>query len=202
MIINKNNMGNYNVPTDANGVCVDIGSNVGNFFKTYHNRFKKIYAYEPNKILYEMLNSFNIENIEVFNEAVSNKCGKTEIVLHTNSESGSSAIKEVIDDVIVLKNDWSNYVINEVNTVDLETVIKRTNINIIDYLKMDCENSEYLILIKKDLTNIKYIGIEIHHQMGKENWNELKEWVSLTHDGFPDFDGNNKEVLLINKKLC
>jgi cellulose biosynthesis protein BcsQ len=46
------------------------------------------------------------------------------------------------------------------------------------------------------------IGIEIHHQMGKENWNELKEWVSLTHDGFPDFDGNNKEVLLINKKLC
>ena len=199
MIINENNIGNYVVPEDANGICIDIGSNVGNFFKLYHNKFDKIYAYEPNIILYEKIKLLNIKNVELFNEAVSNICGKTEIILHTNSESGSSAIKETIDNVILLKNHWSNNVINEVPTVDLETVIKRTNSEKIDYLKMDCENSEYLILFKKDLKNIKYIGIEIHSQMGKEKWDELKDWVSLTHNGFPEFDDNHKEVLLINK---
>jgi len=199
MIINEENLGNYNVPEDVNGICVDIGSNVGNFFKLYYNKFKKIYAYEPNKILYNKLIENKIDNLLVFNEAVSDVCGETEIILHTNSESGSSAIKSTIENVIELKKHWSNTVINKVNTVDLETVLNRIDGKSIDYLKMDCENSEYLILYKKDLKKIKYIGIEIHHQMGKKKWDELKEWVSLTHIGFPDFDNHNKEVLLINK---
>lgn len=34
MIIDLTNIGNYSVPNDSkNGVCVDIGANVGNFLK-------------------------------------------------------------------------------------------------------------------------------------------------------------------------
>jgi FkbM family methyltransferase len=201
MIINENNLGNYEVPVNINGICVDIGSNVGNFIKKYHNRFDKIYSYEPNVILYEKLKLINLDNLIIYNEAVSDICGITEIVLHTNNESGSSAIKETIEKVIQLKDDWSNNTINKVSSVDLETVLKRIGDKNIDYLKMDCENSEYLILNKKDLTKIKYIGIEIHNQMGRDKWEELQNWVSITHNGFPNYSGDHKEVLLINKNL-
>jgi FkbM family methyltransferase len=201
MIINESNLGNYEVPENINGICVDIGSNVGNFIKKYHNRFDKIYSYEPNVILYEKLKLINLDNLIIYNEAVSDICGITEIVLHTNNESGSSAIKETIEKVIQLKDDWSNNTINKVSSVDLETVLKRIGDKNIDYLKMDCENSEYLILNKKNLTKIKYIGIEIHNQMGRDKWEELQNWVSITHHGFPNYSGDHKEVLLTNKNL-
>lgn len=198
MIINDNNLGSYHVPNDATGICIDIGSNVGNFLKKYSQKFKLIHAYEPIKVLYEKINDYKINNVVVYNEAVSDVSGKTEIILHNNGESGSSAIRKTIDEIIEIKH-WSENIINKVNMVTLEEVILRTNSNEIDYLKMDCENSEYLILYKKDLSKIKYIGIEIHGHMGKEKWDRLKNWVENTHTGFPNYDGNNKEVLLTKK---
>jgi hypothetical protein len=90
-------------------------------------------------------------------------------------------------------------VVNKVNIIDIEEVIKRTGSENIDYMKIDCENSEYLILLNKDLSKIKYIGIEIHHQMGENKWNEIKEWVSKTHEGFPNYTKTNLEVLLTRK---
>ena len=202
MIINENNLGNYIIPEDVfGGICIDIGANNGNFVKQNYSRFKEIYTYEPIKILYEKILNFNIDNVKVFNEAVSDNIGETQIIFHTNTETGSSSIRETIDNVIVLKNDWTNDIINKVKSVDLETVINRTGSKYIDYLKMDCENSEFLILLNKDLSKIKYIGIELHNQMGKNNWDKLKDWVSNTHLGFPDYNGHHHEVLLINKNL-
>jgi FkbM family methyltransferase len=198
MIINEENLGNYVVPEDAKGVCVDIGANIGGFLQQYNNKFDIIYAYEPIKVLYEKILKYNIKNVIIYNEAVADKICETEVVLHFNEESGSSSIKRTVDDVIEHK-EWTSSVVNKVNTIDIEEVIKRTNSEEIDYMKIDCENSEYLILLKKDLSKIKYIGIEVHHQMGKTKWDELKNWVSKTHDGFPEFSGTNKEVLLTNR---
>jgi FkbM family methyltransferase len=198
MIVNENNLGKYNVPDDVNGICIDIGSNVGNFLKKYGSRFKLIYAYEPIKLLYDKIKNYNIDNVIIYNEAVSDIRGETEIILHKNNESGSSAIKRTIDDVIKT-NHWSENIINKVNMVTLDDIIERTGSNEIDYLKIDCENSEYHILINKDLSKIKYIGIELHGHMGEYNWNTLKNWVNNTHSGFPSYNGNNKEILLTRK---
>jgi FkbM family methyltransferase len=198
MIINESNLGSYIVPEDANGICIDIGANVGDFLKQYSHKFDKVYAYEPIKILYEKILNFNIKNVTIYNEAIADNFGVTEVVLHFNNESGSSSIKKTVDNVIESK-EWTNSVVNKINTINLEEVIKRSKSEHIDYMKMDCENSEYLILLNKDLSKIKYIGIEIHHQMGKDKWNELKQWVSKTHDGFPEYSGRNMEVLLIRK---
>lgn len=198
MIINENNLGNYTIPEDVNGVCIDIGANVGNFIKNNYNRFEKIYAYEPIKILYEKIKSFNIPNAIIYNEAVLDVIGETEVILHNNKESGSTCMKKTIDEVVEI-SDWSNTVINKVNTVNLEEVINRTGSDEINFMKIDCENSEYLILLNKDLTKIKYIAIEIHNQMRKDNWDRLKSWVEITHTGFPEYDGNHHEVLLTRK---
>lgn len=199
MIINDDNLGNYRIPEDVTGICIDIGSNVGNFLKKYNHRFKIIYAYEPIKVLYDRIKDYKINNVVLYNEAVSDSQGETEIILHNNGESGSSAIRRTIDEIIEIKH-WSENVINKVNMITLEEVILRTNSDEIDYLKVDCENSEYLILHNKDLSKIKYIGIEIHAHMGKEKWDILKSWVSKTHIGFPSHDGENKEVLLTRIK--
>ena len=200
MIINEKNLGIYNVPDNVKGVCIDIGANVGGFLKKYHNRFDVIHAYEPITILYEKILTYDIKNVKVFNEAVADVIGETEVVLNANNESGSSAIKLTVDKVIE-NEEWTETVINTVKTINLEEALKRIQKEEIDYVKMDCENSEFLILNNQDLSKIKYIGIEIHHHMGKDKWNVLKEWVSKTHDGFPEFNGFNCEVLLTNKNI-
>lgn len=196
MIINENNLGHYVIPKEVfGGVCVDIGANVGGFLKTNHEVFKIIHAYEPIKILADKIQNYNLLNVIIYNEAVADNFGETDIILHKNNESGSSSLKKTIENVILL-NDWSQKTINAVKTINLEEVIERTKTNIIDYMKVDCENSEYLIFMNKDLSKIKYIAIELHNQMGKENWDNLKNWVSLTHNGFPEYNGDNQEVLL------
>jgi len=43
---------------------------------------------------------------------------------------------------------------------------------------MDCETSEYNILINKDLSNIEFLSIEIHWQLGKERWDELLKHIN------------------------
>jgi len=41
--INLENLGNYIIPEETkNGICIDIGSNVGSFLKKYVNFFKTI----------------------------------------------------------------------------------------------------------------------------------------------------------------
>ena len=51
----------------------------------------------------------------------------------------------------------------------------------IDYLKIDCETSEYPFLYGKNISMFKYIGIEIHAQLGKIKYNNLLDWIKKTH---------------------
>lgn len=198
MIINVDNIGNYKVPQNLrDGICVDIGANVGNFFKKYKNFFSLIHFYEPFKDCYEICNKQNFENVIGFNEAVSDKIEKVNIIPHFNNESGSSAISKA-----PINSDWLiEQSIQEVQSVDLDVVINRIG-GKIDYLKCDAENSEYLIFLNKNLSTINCIGIELHHQMGKEKYEQLIEYILLTHYTYDDFsyvDGQNKECLFFSK---
>jgi FkbM family methyltransferase len=190
--------GSYNIPSNCKrSIAVDIGANVGKVSILLSNNFLKVHSYEPIKFLSDALSDQKIENITCFNEAVSDNSGITWVIAHDNRNSGSSTIKTCYDSVIQKKH-WTDTEINKVETVSLETVIERCGGHI-DYLKMDCENSEFLILYNKDLSKIDYIAIEVHNQMGKDNFEKLKEWVSKTHIGFPDWNDDNQEALLTNK---
>jgi len=192
------NLGNYIVPNETiNGVCIDVGSNFGDFTNTYVNHFDKIYFIEPQLELFNKTKERfkDNQNVEGFNLGVWESSDmELEMLYHSNNDFGSVGVNSS-----ELNKDWTNNVVNKVKSINLPDLLKKIKHEIIDYLKVDCETSEYKFLLNKDLTKIKYIGIELHHHIGLEKYNELLRWIKKTHDlihGDDSYrDGENKEVL-------
>lgn len=192
------NLGNYIIPDDIkNGVCVDIGCNLGDFTKKYENFFSKIYYVEAQTDLFLNLEKrFNQSNNVVgFNRAVWSESNiKVDLVSHPNNDHGSVAVNGEH-----INNDWTNRVVNKIESISLEDFLILISEELIDYLKIDCETSEYPFLFEKDLSMFKYIGIEIHSQMGESKYNSLLDWIKQTHlliGGDDLFDKkHNKELL-------
>ena len=193
-----NNLGNYQVPNETkNGFCVDIGSNLGDFTNKYLSHFNKIIFIEPQISLFENIQNRFKEYGHVIglNRAVwvtSNI--DLELVWHDNLDFGSVGVKgEYIND------HWTENVVNKVKSISFEDLFKELDCDVVDYMKLDCETSEYPFLFGKDLSKIKYIGIELHFQLGEQKYNELLNWVNNTHDliyGDASYTlGTNKEVL-------
>ena len=179
--IRKHNLGHYAVPEEVrDGVCVDIGANVGSFTNKYSTHFSVIHFYEPFSECYRICHDKfkNMKNVVGFNEGVFSHKTSHYLVSHLNKDSGSSALSTEI----IKNTGWNpEEVIQEVKCVDLETVLERAG-GQVDFLKCDCETSEYYIFNKKDLRNINYIAIELHHQMGPEKFSELTSHIKKTHD--------------------
>jgi FkbM family methyltransferase len=200
--INLENLGNYVVPEETkNGICIDIGSNVGSFLKKYANFFNTIYYFEPIKECYNICQDFskNYSHIHGYNKAVWNESNKNvDILLHQNNDSGSSAIMSDI-----LNDEWKEKkIIHTVSTISLKDILSNINEEI-DYCKCDCETSEYFIFLNQDLSKLKYIGMEIHWQMGKKLHDELLYYILNTHElchGSINYtNGHNREILLRRK---
>ena len=200
--INSYNLGNYIVPQETiGGICIDIGCNVGSFIKQYVHHFREIYYYEPITLCYEICQKFskNYKHIHGNNLAVWSESNKSvNILSHLNNDSGSSAIE-----CEILNEEWEHKnIINSVKTISLNDILDSIN-HPIDYCKCDCENSEYFIFMNNDIDRIKYIGMEIHWQMGQRKQSELIEYISKTHDlisGSKIFSNYNREILFKRKK--
>ena len=208
MRFDLNHLGDYPVPESTkNGIAVDVGANCGSFGLKYANWFRKIHYYEPVKETFDICSSRlkDFKNITGFQEAVYNKDDeKVSICIHTNNDSGSCAIKNdsIIDH---RKNDWTDIKSQEeVSTVSLETIFERLDNETIDYMKIDCETSEYLFLMNKDLSKIKYLGMEVHCQLGKEKWYELithiLKYFKSTND-YTYYSDFNREFIFENKNI-
>jgi FkbM family methyltransferase len=202
LIIPSKNLGNYIIPREVvGGIAVDIGSNVGGFIEQASQLFKKIYYYEPIKECFEICSkiSSKYDHIHGYNVAVSSKRGVANVIMHKNCLAGSSAVDCLSSDILSLEHGDRNN-INQTNTISLTDVFDHVKENI-DYMKCDCEISEYDIFMNQDLSKIKYIGIELHWQMGEERYSELVNYMLQTHGlvyGDISFPGefNNREVLL------
>lgn len=191
------NLGRYLVPYEVkNGICIDVGCNLGDFTKKYENFFKKIYFIEAQTELF-----LNLEkrfgqsgNVKGFNKAVWSESNlMVNLVSHPNKDHGSVAVNGGH-----LNSDWTNQIVNQIDTISLEDFLLFIPEKFIDYLKIDCETSEYPFLFAKDLSMIKYIGIEIHPQMGESKYNGLLEWIKQTHMLINGDDSFNKKF---NKEL-
>lgn len=207
--IRQHNLGNYEIPEDViGGVCVDIGSNVGSFFNEYSDLFSKVHYYEPYTPCYKICldKQKKHNNVIGFNEAVLDKVSSfVEIVSHSDNDSGSNAINTES-----INSDWNiDSSIGISSSVDLETVLDRVGGNV-DYLKCDCETSEYYVFYGKDLKNINYIALELHWQMGEKKYYEVLNHILKTHDlisccpgdtTYIGHWGGNKELLFKRKDL-
>lgn len=203
---NYSNLGHYFVPDCIKGgICVDIGGNTGCFSLKYATFFKTIHTYEPQSECFEIIKNRIKEytNISLFREAVFSESNKiVELISHANHDSGSVGLKSEC-----LNNDWksSDVVDSNVRTVSLDDVLLRIG-GYIDYMKIDCETSEYNFLMNKDLSKINYLGIELHWQMGKQKWDELIQHILTyftlySHSDLSHTYETNKEVLFISKTL-
>jgi len=199
----RDNLGNYIVPEDSkDGIAIDIGANNGCFIEKYSNFFSEIHAYEPNTFLFNLLkNKYqSYPHIFLYNEAIYHTSNK-EVSLtkyNHNDEDGSFAIYTDCSE-----QHWSSA--NEIcktNTVCLDSVVSRCSNKNISYLKMDCETGEYYGILNKDLTPFKYIGIELHFQMGISRYTELYNFIAKSHNcNLPcNFSVNVNQELLFTKK--
>jgi FkbM family methyltransferase len=174
------NLGNYIVPIETkNGICVDIGCNLGDFTSKYKNYFNQIYFVEAQTELFNnLIERFKDDkNIIGKHNAVWSESGlKVDLVSHPNNDHGSVAVNGDF-----INNDWTEKIVNNVITLSLEDLLNSIPHKMIDYLKIDCETSEYPFLYGKNISMFKYIGIEIHFQLGEIKYNNLLDWIKKTH---------------------
>jgi hypothetical protein len=158
------------VNVEENDTIIDTGFNYGLFsMVSLKNNPKKIIAFEPNpKLVLNYQKFFNHEKIELHQKAVSNKEGL--VTFKENNDPGMSTLLSDIN----THNVNNTY---EVELCNFYKFIQKNNIDYIDYLKVDCEGSEYDIfesIPKKYLsTKIKKIALEFHHKFEDEKVQNL-----------------------------
>ena len=203
--IHSQHLGNYYVPEECKGgVCVDIGGNTGQFSIKYAGFFRFIHIYEPQSACYNIIRDTvlsKFKNISLLPEAVYHTSNmKVDLMSHHNLDSGSVAVR---DEIIIVPEWTSNIVDNKCNTISLIDIINRIG-GKVDYMKIDCETSEYNLLIGNDLSNIKQPRFELHWQMGKNNFELLVNHILKYFDNVFSADltypiGYNIEVYFKNK---
>jgi FkbM family methyltransferase len=159
------------------GVVVDIGAHVGMFTLLASQKASKVFSIEPLELNHNQLliNKYlnNKHNIITSKTCISGTDGQIELYTHdkeyfmlsmTEQESGCNKVK--------------------VPCVTLKTFMEQNNIRSIDFLKMDCEGSEYAIIEacdKETLKKINKVSAECHDTNGR-NAKHLAE--TMRHKGF------------------
>lgn len=152
----------YPVPTKGK-VAFDIGANVGGFCIHAHKNFDRIYAFEPlvenYNVAEQVLKKLKINNVDLFNTAIFSESGKV-MKIYSNSDSHISGDVTLVSDGAIKEQHDSG---QNCETISLKDAMISLGIDTIDYLKLDCEGSEYEILESfHDYDRIAYICMEIH----------------------------------------
>lgn len=166
--------GTYPIPDGiSKNVAVDIGCNLGSFPIVYSDTFKDIFCFEASYECFHQA-SFNLRNHDVrnayiFNLAAYSESGKLiKIKQHENQDNGSNSIIE--------HHDWNTGVYHNVMSISLEDIFKLCNVEKINFLKVDCEGSEYELLMNKDVSSIDSMIVEIHNHRVEKAY-ELIEYL-------------------------
>lgn len=169
---------NFQIQDDD--VVVDVGSNIGSF-SVYAAQLAKlgvVYSLEPVtsnfEILKQNLNLNKIRNCIPIKKALTGSSGKREIFVQMNDTSMHSFYnpKGIAEKVLV-------------DTLSLDDFMRIYHIEFIDFLKMDCEGSEYEILYNTNESIFEKIGkisMECHPLYGRNSIDSMKNF--LTSKGY------------------
>ena len=161
-------------------IAVDIGANVGGFCIHAHKNFDKIFAFEPMvenyKILHQTIETLGIKNVEIFNTAVYSESNKT---LPLRVYGGDHTKDITCADFV---NENTKEIDQQCETISLKDAMTALGLNGIDYLKLDCEGSEYEILENfNHYGNISWICMEIHDFYGTDRKENLLKILEKSH---------------------
>lgn len=178
-IVNKNE---YNLPENLfNCVIVDIGAHIGSFSYACLKRGAKfVYAYEAHpenaEIAHKNLSTFK-NKIEINNLAVWRSDIKVDFLNHTGFpvDESNNLINTGGGNV------WSNIENIKIPTISLREVIDKILLRYdkIDIVKLDCEGSEFVILLTTDLKNIDKIIGEFHEFKNDHDHFRLPDNIKL-----------------------
>jgi FkbM family methyltransferase len=161
------------------GVILDVGANIG-LFSLYAAKLcpsARVIAYEPEPDNFRLLSDNFAANgfagrIAVWPKAISNKRGTTAIW----SKQGNSRVQET--GVTQLSGEWATC-----ETVTLEDALAENRIDTVDFLKMDVEWSEYMILDvpPEVMRRLKRIALE-YHPVPAGQFEDFLNRLRVTHD--------------------
>ena len=166
-------------------IAVDIGANVGGFCVAAHDHFEKIYAFEPYvpnyQMLLQVLDAKNISNVEAYNTAIygySNRHLELKAPSDLTDSGGITCIKEGATDYKDLNA--------KCETISLGDMFDALEIDKIDYLKIDCEGSEYSIFENfNNYEKISVIAMEVHDIYGPARKEELLRFLNQHYNIIP-----------------
>lgn len=147
------------ITVEGGDVVVDIGFNYGTFsIQSLRFNPSRVVAFEPNPKLVKLFkNNFRSDIIEVGQLAVSDRNGTT--TFFENADNVMSTIIEGFNGAPV-ENSY------DVEVRDFTQILIDYKLDKIDYLKVDCEGSEYAIFESLPIEYLKYnirkITIEFH----------------------------------------
>jgi FkbM family methyltransferase len=176
-------MKNWLSQLPPNPVIVDVGANAG-YFDTLLLSQKtdaRIYAYEPiekNVTLFNnnlLLNPSIKKNVNLFHRAVTGKPVEF-IVLYKEADSDNSVTASVFQDF-----ETHNLKSVSVRATSLAQIMNDNNLECIDFLKLDCEGSEYPIVYDSPpeiWKKINRIFLEVHNlDKEKRNFEALNNFL-------------------------
>ncbi|MCK4386491.1 MAG: FkbM family methyltransferase [Candidatus Pacebacteria bacterium] len=130
---------------------LDLGSNVGYSIQFFKAKYPKaiIYGYEPNPETFKKLkrNVKDLDNVFIYNKAISDKEGIEKMYL--GNSSASSSLVDRFEE---------NFNFSQVSCIELP-------IEKFDLIKFDIEGYEHKVI--QNPMNTKYIIGEVHHDLGK-----------------------------------
>ena len=170
-------------PITSDDIVVDIGANIG-IFSLYASQKtnNKIFAYEPHPTNYECLveNTKDIENIHIKKIAIAGNNYQSALFenIHYGGHSLSNqslGMGEMTDSI-------------QVETQTLQQIFEENNIDRINFLKIDCEGAEGIILQSTPseyLERIDKIAMEFHDNASSLSHNAIKNLLET--NGFTTF---------------
>lgn len=160
----------YNLPKNA--IIIDVGAHKGESIKFYNDNFKikKIYSFEPNKKIFEIIKQKKFDNTEIFNLGLGDKNETKHLNIYKDTFSSSFNQIDRSSNYFKKKKTFSfddyaeNKVLSEVIT--LSNFMRNYKISKVDLLKIDTEGYEIRVLQgieSKDFTKIKFVHFEHHY---------------------------------------
>jgi FkbM family methyltransferase len=186
----------YELPDECEGgICVDAGTNIGDFPINFRNKFDKYVCYDvfDENIEEAKLNTNELGlDIQIHKLAVWDESNKeidvmayvpwdTKDTNHFGNSGNVGCIEYEGERGEGWKKDNS---IGLVSTISLESIIE--TYGEINLLKVDVEGSEYMFLQNKDLTKVNWIAMELHGDVEKQE--QLIEWINKTHTIVNEYD--------------
>lgn len=188
--------GRYELPEGCKGgLCIDAGTNIGDFPMNFGNRFDKYICYDvfDENIEEAETNTKDLGlDIQIYKRAVWDSSNQFIDVmayvpwdtLNTN-HFGNSGNVGCVEYEGERGEGWKREnSIGLVCTISLDTIIE--TYGEINLLKVDVEGSEYLFLQNKDLSKVQWIAMELHGDRNKQS--ALIDWIDSTHNRVKEYD--------------